>query len=208
MSNSWRALAKMARDRIVASDPEDLGRILDVSATLCPRVRHLWLNRRCQALVPSSLLARPPPSDKPSLCRMHQLVRGPQRRSPHVCSRYVPRIGFLASVHTPSFFPRSRGTLTPFSIRLEWARPTPRDALAKADHAPVLVRRPCDGTATRRQRALAPVRTDGVPCARALLVRRSVGVCRCAQSDFRQVQAEGEGGGAGYRAAEGTQGGG
>lgn len=38
MSNSWRALAKMARDRIVASDPEDLERILDVSVTLCPRV--------------------------------------------------------------------------------------------------------------------------------------------------------------------------
>ncbi|KIM66001.1 hypothetical protein SCLCIDRAFT_111592 [Scleroderma citrinum Foug A] len=30
MSNSWRALAKMARDLIVASDPEDLTRILDL----------------------------------------------------------------------------------------------------------------------------------------------------------------------------------
>jgi hypothetical protein len=31
MTNSWRALARMARDRIVTSDPEDLTLILGVS---------------------------------------------------------------------------------------------------------------------------------------------------------------------------------
>jgi len=31
MSNSWRALARMARDRLVACNPEDLTRVLDVS---------------------------------------------------------------------------------------------------------------------------------------------------------------------------------
>lgn len=53
MSNSWRALAKMARDRIVASDPEDLGRILDVSYILYPQV---LLGHYCQS---SGLFASP-----------------------------------------------------------------------------------------------------------------------------------------------------
>lgn len=37
MTNSWRALARMARDRIVASDPEDLAVILGVSFGLLTR---------------------------------------------------------------------------------------------------------------------------------------------------------------------------
>jgi hypothetical protein len=32
MTNSWRALARMARDRIVSTDPEEIGLILSVSA--------------------------------------------------------------------------------------------------------------------------------------------------------------------------------
>lgn len=36
MTNSWRALAKMARDRLVETDPEDLDLVLSVSVARLP----------------------------------------------------------------------------------------------------------------------------------------------------------------------------
>ena len=35
MSNSWRAVAKMARDRLVASNPEEISTILPVCPLPC-----------------------------------------------------------------------------------------------------------------------------------------------------------------------------
>ncbi|KAG6381693.1 hypothetical protein JVT61DRAFT_294 [Boletus reticuloceps] len=49
MSNSWRALAKMARDRIVASDPEDLGRILDLWSLRLSSLARLRLTNQASA---------------------------------------------------------------------------------------------------------------------------------------------------------------
>lgn len=40
MTNSWRALAKMARDRIVEADPEDLDLVLSVSAVAVRQARN------------------------------------------------------------------------------------------------------------------------------------------------------------------------
>lgn len=133
---------------------------------------------------------------------MYQFVRSPERRSPHVHTWFVPWFRILAPAYITPFFPRSRGIFAALPIRLEWINPTPRNAFSKAIHTPPYARRRihcCNGT----QRALAPVRVDGVSCAGALLVGRSVGVCRCAESDFSAVQGEGEGGGTGCRAAEG-----
>ncbi|KAH0836749.1 hypothetical protein J3R83DRAFT_8485 [Lanmaoa asiatica] len=49
MSNSWRALAKMARDIIVASDPEDLGRILDLWSLRLSSLARLRLTNQASA---------------------------------------------------------------------------------------------------------------------------------------------------------------
>ncbi|KAF9224009.1 hypothetical protein BS17DRAFT_780349 [Gyrodon lividus] len=49
MSNSWRALARMARDRIVASDPEDLGRILDLWSLRLASLARLRLTNQASA---------------------------------------------------------------------------------------------------------------------------------------------------------------
>ncbi|KIK99819.1 hypothetical protein PAXRUDRAFT_131280 [Paxillus rubicundulus Ve08.2h10] len=49
MSNSWRALAKMSRDRIVASDPEDLGRILDLWSLRLASLARLRLTNQASA---------------------------------------------------------------------------------------------------------------------------------------------------------------
>ncbi|KAL4078579.1 hypothetical protein V8B97DRAFT_1044209 [Scleroderma yunnanense] len=49
MSNSWRALAKMARDLIVASDPEDLSRILDLWSLRLSALARLRLTNQASA---------------------------------------------------------------------------------------------------------------------------------------------------------------
>ncbi|KAG6335842.1 hypothetical protein ID866_3256 [Astraeus odoratus] len=49
MSNSWRALAKMARDLIVASDPEDLCRILDLWSLRLSALARLRLANQASA---------------------------------------------------------------------------------------------------------------------------------------------------------------
>ncbi|KAI6113032.1 hypothetical protein F5141DRAFT_1273413 [Pisolithus sp. B1] len=49
MSNSWRALARMARDLIVASDPEDLSRILDLWSLRLSALARLRLTNQASA---------------------------------------------------------------------------------------------------------------------------------------------------------------
>ncbi|KIJ65562.1 hypothetical protein HYDPIDRAFT_130837 [Hydnomerulius pinastri MD-312] len=67
MSNSWRALAKMARDRIVASDPEDLARILDLWSLRLSSLARLRLTNQASAECTNlfAVLNAVPPSSVP-----------------------------------------------------------------------------------------------------------------------------------------------
>ncbi|KAF8448938.1 hypothetical protein L210DRAFT_3389378 [Boletus edulis BED1] len=73
MSNSWRALAKMARDRIVASDPEDLGRILDLWSLRLSSLARLRLTNQASAEC-TNLFAVLNAVHATSIPGMHELV--------------------------------------------------------------------------------------------------------------------------------------
>jgi hypothetical protein len=85
MTNSWRALARMARDRIVQADPEDLSLVLN--ACIMPSYLLLFLIitnlSLSPALVPPSVLPRPSPPLQPSLSRSDQPL---QRARQHLAS--------------------------------------------------------------------------------------------------------------------------
>jgi hypothetical protein len=88
MTNSWRALARMARDRIVQADPEDLSLVLNACSMprrLTPFLANLslFLPNLKTALVPPSVLSRPSPPLQPSLGRSDQPV---QRARQHLAS--------------------------------------------------------------------------------------------------------------------------
>ena len=71
MTNSWRALARMARDRLVNSNPADLALVLGVSSLVLTLACEYILTR-CLALVfAHSLLGAPSPIQSGS-CRMLQ----------------------------------------------------------------------------------------------------------------------------------------
>jgi hypothetical protein len=86
MTNSWRALARMARDRIVQADPEDLSLVLN--ARIIPPhsvpFRPSLTNLPKTALVPPPVLPRPPPPLQPSLGRSDQPLERAER---HLASR-------------------------------------------------------------------------------------------------------------------------
>ena len=92
MTNSWRALARMARDRIVQANPEDVTLVLD-ARTPSPS-SSLTSNLLTTILVPPPLLPRPPAPLQPSFGRSDerlQRARGaracpPLRARRHPCA--------------------------------------------------------------------------------------------------------------------------
>ncbi|KAH7890846.1 hypothetical protein F5I97DRAFT_1800098 [Phlebopus sp. FC_14] len=76
MSNSWRALAKMAHDRIVKSDPEDLARILDLWSLRLSSLARLRLTNQASAECTNlfAVLNAVPPQHPPSTAAT---TRGP-----------------------------------------------------------------------------------------------------------------------------------
>ena len=98
MSNSWRALAKMARDRIVASDPEDLARILDVSVIFC---------------VPKSLASSSVVNPKLWSLRLSSLARlRLTNQASAECSNLFAVLNAVPATSVPGAFPGS-GSLPP-----------------------------------------------------------------------------------------------
>ena len=69
MTNSWRALATMARDRIVSTDPEDITLILGVRIEL----ERFFLTSNTAVVSPSGVFISAP-TVQPNLCRMHQFI--------------------------------------------------------------------------------------------------------------------------------------
>ena len=57
MTNSWRALARMARDRLVASDPTDLTLVLGVGFSKAPLFHHGDNNRFYLALASAPVMS-------------------------------------------------------------------------------------------------------------------------------------------------------
>jgi hypothetical protein len=77
MSNSWRALARMAKDQIVATPSSDTAMILDVSLSISNTSQALIqirISSASVALVTASLLSCTHAPLQPSYCRMLQPI--------------------------------------------------------------------------------------------------------------------------------------
>ncbi|KAI9456946.1 hypothetical protein HD554DRAFT_2030326 [Boletus coccyginus] len=104
MSNSWRALAKMARDRIVASDPEDLGRILDLWSLRLSSLARLRLTNQASAECTNlfAVLNAVPPTTVPG-AGLTQLPGTPLQKPSALPSPFAggtaPRLGTNELLH-------------------------------------------------------------------------------------------------------------
>ena len=76
MTNSWRALARMARDRLVKSDPADLTLILGVSSSYSWAKKHIIYH--FTALAPAPVMSCPSTPFQPNFCRMYESIRRAQ----------------------------------------------------------------------------------------------------------------------------------
>lgn len=81
MSNHWRALAQMARDRIVNSPAGDLEHILSVSLAYIYTYHELGgYPSHPIALVSATKLSLPATTVQPNIRRMREPLRRPQKR--------------------------------------------------------------------------------------------------------------------------------
>lgn len=83
MTNSWRALARMARDRIVTSDPSDLTLILGVRpffpTFFLVSLEIIKSHFECAALAYPAFVPSQTTPVQPNLRGMHQPLHRPQR---------------------------------------------------------------------------------------------------------------------------------